>query len=74
MTPGEMIELMKACVAREVEAFDANLAKRLSAIDMHDAETAHRKADDMLADALESLGFDASAKQYKKMREGFYYS
>lgn len=41
MTPGEMIELMTARVAEKVEAFDADLAKRLSAIDMEDMEVAH---------------------------------
>jgi len=74
MTPEETIEGIADYVRASVEAIDADLSKRLSAIDMEDMEAAHETADDMLADALERLGFSESAKQYKQMCERFYYS
>lgn len=55
----------------ESKAFDADLANRLLDTDADDAEAAHVKADDMLADALEKLSLSRSARAYRKVRKRF---
>lgn len=74
MMTGEVIEAIAAFVRDRIENFDAEFARSLAAIDADDREDAHAKADRMVADALDQLGFTESAKAYKKMCERFYYA